>query len=65
MIGDAGRSALGSRGQGDGWVGGPIGGSVGGIRCKSWMRWGQEGGGKARSINVCETFDKTWVKYRI
>ena len=48
-----------------GWVGGPIGGSVGGIRCKSWMRWGQEGGGKARSINVCETFDKTWVKYRI
>ena len=36
MIGEAGRSALGSRGQRDGLVGGLIGGLLGGIRCKSW-----------------------------
>ena len=41
MIGEAGRSALGSRGQKDGWA--HIVGSVGGIRCKSWMLWGQGG----------------------
>ena len=65
MIGEAGRSALGSRGQRDGWLGGPI--LLGrwealGAKVGCFGGRGARRGGKAKSINVCEVFYKTWVK---